>query len=137
MPTSGYISKGFDPRHVRRILKESKILLKNVKYDAIAVRGVSGMLFGPLLAYLLKKELIVVRKPKTTEDSHAVYQAESRIDEGIYIIVDDLMATGHTISSIVKEINARYPKLKPHRDVLLWHQDHVRLTEIPARHLKV
>lgn len=68
-------------------------------FDAICVTGVSGMLIGPILAYLLDKRLAVVRK--TRANSHAECEVEHNFEAGDrWIFVDDLIASGETIQRV-------------------------------------
>lgn len=47
-----------------RIISDAVVLLKDVEFDTFAFRGMSGAVFGPLLAHLMNKEMIMVRKNK-------------------------------------------------------------------------
>ena len=76
--------------------------LKDVSFDTVAVRGVSGMTLGSILAHVLKKNLCIIRKD---DGSHSCRELESgRHFQGRYIIVDDLIDTGKTIKAIIKAI---------------------------------
>lgn len=74
-------------------------------FDAIACRGTSGLVIVPTVALRLDKDIIFVRK--SIEDSHATHRVEGVYCDGpfSYLIVDDLISSGNTIRSIVKEIN--------------------------------
>jgi hypoxanthine phosphoribosyltransferase len=87
----------------------NKIKQSGVKYDAIAFRGVSGLLVGPSVAIALGVPFIVVRKEG--ENSHASFNIERGLPIGLvndYIIIDDLISSGDT----VKEINSQLVALK-------------------------
>ena len=72
---------------------------KDHEFDAIVVTGVSGLLLGPTLAYLLGKRLGVVRK--TMKDSHAITGIEHNMEPAdSWIFVDDLVASGETIKRV-------------------------------------
>lgn len=122
MPVSGYISGAFGVEKYKTKLKEALQVLRPIssEFDAIAVRGNSGMLFGPTLCLYLNKNLILVRKSQKAEPSHASYLVESLITEGTYLIVDDCIGGGTTVRTITTEIHDKYPGLKPHNMAYLW-----------------
>ena len=113
MAISSYLCKAFGSELQTTIKEAIKILKPHLKeFDAIAVRGNSGVIVGSVVAYLLKKPLIVVRKPKGLEDSHASFHVESLIETGSYLIFDDQVAGGSTVRTIQKDIKLAWPKLK-------------------------
>lgn len=113
MALSNYhIYGSFDKEKRRKIAKRVVKELKNVEFDALAVRGVSGLIMAPIIAYLLNKHVIVVRKPKSEEHSHANVLVESPIDSGTYIVFDDFVSCGTTAHTIMNEIKKHLPKMK-------------------------
>ena len=69
-------------------------------FDGIVCTGVSGLIIAPLLALQLDKRLAVVRK---TDDqmNHAVVRVESGLKKADrWIFVDDLIASGATITRV-------------------------------------
>lgn len=92
---------------VAKVIRE----LRHIDFDALAVRGVSGLIMAPIVAYLLNKHVIVVRKPKSEEHSHADMLVESPITTGKYVIFDDFVASGNTASEIHKQIKIACPDL--------------------------
>jgi adenine/guanine phosphoribosyltransferase-like PRPP-binding protein len=117
----------FNPTYFGSLLKKSlrrktlnraaKILRKrgfHRTFDAIAITGVSGALFGIPLAYMLNKELIIIRK---AEKRHS-----GRIEGGgyllgmrnarRYIIVDDLVESGKTLKFIRRSVRKETPTAK-------------------------
>ncbi len=70
-------------------------------FDAIAVRGASGMTVGSVVAWTMGKRLVVVRKPG--ENPHC-YHGISGIISGIpssrILFLDDFFATGETFEAI-------------------------------------
>lgn len=92
---------------------------KRDQFDAVAFRGVSGALIGPVLADYFDKYLVIVRKP---EDGHhnsscdrlAIYdpalRKHTQANNLRYLIVDDFVETGNTVKAIVDAIaiEARY-----------------------------
>jgi adenine/guanine phosphoribosyltransferase-like PRPP-binding protein len=119
MPVSGYIKVGFELKNRSNIIKTAVRKLKGQPFDAIACIGVSGMIYAPILAYVLQKHLIVIRK---SEQSHASEKVETLIASGRYIIVDDFTATGRTIKDAVAHIKDHHSQLKC-VGVYLWKPD--------------
>ncbi len=70
--------------------------------NAIAVRGISGIVMGSIVAHVLNLKLIVVRKEN--EDSHASYQVEGLSSDLKYVIIDDLVSSGRTVKTIMQDI---------------------------------
>jgi adenine/guanine phosphoribosyltransferase-like PRPP-binding protein len=90
-----------------------KWLIKTLKcreFDAVAVRGTSGLVAGSIVAFAMKKVLCVVRK--TTEKSHAdtgrIVEIFGTLPTSFrYVIIDDMRATGVTciaINEAMKEV---------------------------------
>jgi adenine/guanine phosphoribosyltransferase-like PRPP-binding protein len=102
-----FISTNSLKKYIRNAVKTLKEIDKLTPFDTIAFCGISGCLIGPLLAIRLKKEMIVVRKPR--DDRHSSYEVEGNADVKNYIIVDDLISSGDTMrhvkSSITKELS--------------------------------
>jgi hypothetical protein len=76
----------------------------DLKFDAIAVRGISGMIIGAPLAANLGKPLIVVRKPSEKSHGEPVEVPTLLPGKFRYIIIDDMIASGETVRSIVVSI---------------------------------
>lgn len=79
------------------------IALKTIKgdFDLIAVRGASGLVVGPIVAYTMQKSLLVVRKP-----NEGVHEGVKCIDPGIErigartVMLDDFVCSGETLGAI-------------------------------------
>lgn len=83
---------------LRKAEKQGKI------FTHIAVSGVSGCVVGSAVALRLKKNLIVIRKDN--DGSHSFTKVEGYPDESFqYIILDDFVSSGYTISQIYRKIN--------------------------------
>lgn len=96
------VNKEKRERVIRRCRKE---ILNFPEFDAIAFRGLSGALVTIPLAHILKKDIIVVRKPKDDEPHHSWRMVEGLEPSGKrIIIVDDFVSTGRTIKAILEEI---------------------------------
>ena len=98
---------GFSIRHralvikdvVRRIREFMKIT--GTKIDTIAFRGMSGALIAPTVADRLKIPMVMIRKGENTHGKHV----EGKTKEiNNYIIIDDFVATGATIESIISAV---------------------------------
>jgi adenine/guanine phosphoribosyltransferase-like PRPP-binding protein len=109
---SSHIKQFINPKslkkHIRNAVKALKEIDKVTPFDTIAFCGVSGCLIGPLLATSLKKEMIVVRKPR--DDRHSSYEVEGNADVKNYIIVDDLISSGDTMSHVKSSIERELTK---------------------------
>lgn len=77
-------------------LAKRRIRSKAVEFDTIVFCGVSGALFGPVLAYEMKKEIVVVRKQET-ERSHSYHKCEGYTGSKRFLIVDDIIDSGSTM----------------------------------------
>jgi len=75
------------------------------KFDAIVFRGMSGALVAPIVAYLLKKPVVLVRKDKNT---HSTYWVEGLHEVNRYIVIDDLICTGKTMNEILTKMSERH-----------------------------
>lgn len=101
---SGYMTRAFRPDIFSKIIVESLRVLRPhaKKFDAIAFRGFSGSLVGPILAFSLKKKMIIVRKE--SEPSHGSAIEGAKCDR--YIIVDDFVAGGNTVRTIIAKVKS-------------------------------
>lgn len=81
-------------------------------FDGIVVRGMSGMLMGPILADKYNLKLMIARKEceLTSGNSHASYMLEGNTDFLKYVIVDDCVSMGGTVRGIIKDIQDRWDK---------------------------
>jgi adenine/guanine phosphoribosyltransferase-like PRPP-binding protein len=72
------------------------------RFDAIAFRGISGAIIAPVVAYLMGKKLIAVRKEA---GSHSDYMVEGPTSAMRYVIVDDCRSSGKTADKIIEDID--------------------------------
>ena len=111
---SVYLHKIFRPSSFKETIHRAvKILAefdKVTPFKAIAFRGQSGAALGYTLGYLMNKELICVRKHE--DGSHNSRLVEGYIVPCDYIIVDDFIDTGSTISEIYENIKEETPGSK-------------------------
>lgn len=87
---SGYLSTLFTPKLFKERLDQAVAVLTpiNDKFDAIAITGSSGTIFGGALSLALNKPLILVRKPETSCHSESLVEGDTNVKT--YIFVDDL-----------------------------------------------
>lgn len=107
---SVYLNQVFNPTNYKKIIRKAckELTPFKDKFNCVAFRGMSGALLGPHIANRLGKYMIIARK--TTDRSHSCLSLEGvSVYESIkYIIVDDFIYTGNTISKIQKEIGKVY-----------------------------
>jgi adenine/guanine phosphoribosyltransferase-like PRPP-binding protein len=98
------------PKLLKKVIDDLVIEINKskLKFEAIAVRGLSGTLVAAPVALALNKEIIAVRKKVT---DHSPWNVENVFDCN-YIIIDDLMQTGHTATEIISKINKIENKAK-------------------------
>lgn len=77
---------------------------ENIKFSSIAVKGVSGIMFGSILAYELDCPLAVVRSARIKTNSDYVIECIDLQCLKHYLIVDDLIDTGKTVKYIQRTI---------------------------------
>jgi adenine/guanine phosphoribosyltransferase-like PRPP-binding protein len=101
MTVSSYLHAALDPKKFPKTIRRMTKFLKarQHEFDAIAVRGVSGVLVGGPLSLRLRKPLIVVRKKE--DNSHSCYRIEGDKTATRYVIIDDLIASGRTVKHII------------------------------------
>ena len=100
----GYLDAYLNGQGIRLTVDRCKDLLdeKEVDFNAIAVRGVSGILIGAPLASATKTDLIVIRKDD--ERCHSDSKAEGWGFNQKILIVDDFIETGDTVDQIYETI---------------------------------
>ena len=117
MCRTSYLRSVFDheafQKTVERTHKLAKKLRKAHHFDTVAFCGMSGSAMAFILADKLKLELLAVRKPG--EASHYVREMNGFLIEGNtlaerYLLVDDFICSGNTISFMLKTIHNEVPK---------------------------
>jgi len=98
----GYMTSIFDSNFSNEIDKAAGIISNFGDFEYIAMRGLSGTIFGSALCYKMNKKPIVVRKERKTHSSHRVEGMP--VGDFRFIIVDDFIAYGNTISAIFFEL---------------------------------
>ncbi len=105
-----YLAQALQRQDIEESVRTCVETLKDRKFDTIAFRGLSGLLIAPIVAHILKKEIIVVRKTpsgrRTLEEcSHSIHKVEGHVAAKRYVILDDFISGGGTVRAIIEEIN--------------------------------
>ncbi len=79
-------------------------------FDAIVVQGMSGAIIGSVVAHMLSKHIVVVRKPG--EDHHGSNQVVGLEGAYKYLILDDMISSGTTVLRIVDSMTHYRHKAK-------------------------
>jgi len=104
----GYLAKALERDQIDEAVDDCVRELKGKRFDTLVFRGVSGMLVGPIVAHLMHKEVIVIRK-QTQDYSHSARSAEGHVAAKRYIILDDFISSGNTCRTIIKEVHGFAP----------------------------
>lgn len=99
---AGYLSMILDPKEFEHKLDRAEEALKNVDFDAFAVRGNSGVLFGGALAARMHKGIILVRKPD--DRSHSGMSVEGWTAGKKYLFLDDFVSSGATRRDVITAV---------------------------------
>ncbi len=104
-----YLKAFFDLEKRKKLIDISvNLLLPFVnQFEAIVVRGVSGISVGSILAHLLDKPLVIIRKD---ESAHSNLKYEGPTDFSKYLIVDDFYSTGDTLRKIKEQVSIVNPE---------------------------
>lgn len=115
-----HTSRVFNPRSFPELVETVSMrllrLLDQVRFDAIAGAGNSGLLLLGAVSYRLGIPLIAVRRGiETTHDYRTVNGFFGGYNEGIwrYLIIDDLIDTGSTMNRIITSIKEEEPHAVP------------------------
>ena len=78
------------------------IRVRKLEFDFVAVKGISGLTIGPVVAYLLGKGLCVINSEDTPSPHRKLECIVLRPGSGTqrYIIVDDFVDSGRTVKYI-------------------------------------
>ncbi len=103
---SEYLTPLFQPTvYANKVNSLVRLIRKsNIKFKAVAFTGMSGSMIGPAVAARLKKDMVLIRK--SGEDRHSTQEVEGRKDIKSYIIIDDRIATGDTVRSIMSGVSS-------------------------------
>jgi hypoxanthine phosphoribosyltransferase len=106
MVVSSYLGDCFDVEKLRGYARKIAKALRPhaANFDAIAFRGMSGALVAPIVGHIMKKQLLLIRKPYHEESAHTSRVVEGNIEVQSYVIVDDMMSSGNTVQTIADDI---------------------------------
>ena len=102
----GYLAQALQREEIDEAVGLCVETLKGRKFDTIAFRGLSGALIAPIVAHILSKEIIVVRKKQTDHSNHRV---EGHLAAKRYVILDDFISGGETVREIILRVNKFAP----------------------------
>jgi len=76
------------------------------KFDVIVTRGVSGTAVGAVVAYIMKKQLCVIRKPGEQAHVGAIQSGEvSNVNKAVWL--DDFIESGATQKAVTRALKAQ------------------------------
>lgn len=91
---------------IEQASKDIQKLKRKLKFDAIAFRGMSGAAVAFPVASQLGVPLICVRKRGDGSHGYGIEGTES-VDVTRFLVVDDFIETGTTVSAIIDSIRER------------------------------
>ena len=101
---AGHLQEALLGSNVFKIATACAALMKDLEFDAILCSdGISGMAISPVVAAMMGKPLVVVRKNKNKAHSNLMVEGDSRAYEKL-IIIDDFTHSGETIRYILDEV---------------------------------
>lgn len=129
-----YLTHTLSPLFRNRAMEKALELLRGKvtpPFDAIAVRGASGM-FGAMLAFALDVPLMVVGYRPFSHRPHNRIEGPKFVQQRV-LIVDDFVRSGNTLSDI-----AAIVKEEGHRVVGVYlYRDHIRNPDIKRSQKKL
>jgi hypoxanthine phosphoribosyltransferase len=110
---ASHLRQVLTPEWCKREIMNAVDVLRDFRedFDTIAISGLSGLLYGAPLAYLLNKPLMVVRK-KQDVTTHGAKRLEGNYGLRRYLVVDDTICTGDTLRYIVENIGNSIPEAR-------------------------
>lgn len=104
---SAYLTDVFNRPERLQLMRNARKILRRVDFDTIVVRGVSGIVFGSILAHKMRKGLTVIRKPGEGTHSHLIVEGSIPGPNDRWIILDDFVCTGATLIRIIEDLGYR------------------------------
>lgn len=110
-----YLKKVFNAHALKRIATEVWEVVKDTQAEIIVARGISGIAVAVAVNVLFDVPYAIVRKPGESSHSGKTIEFVEEPDESCitkpwhrWLIVDDFIFTGHTMSEIDKAIKEMY-----------------------------
>jgi adenine/guanine phosphoribosyltransferase-like PRPP-binding protein len=100
-----YLDQFTDPNKMREIMERAKQVLPLDNFDAIAVRGNSGLLIGAPLAMTLDKKLLIIRKNGEKNHDFGIIVGWGKRQK--IMLVDDFIDSGATLYEMIQQIGRR------------------------------
>lgn len=97
-----YIAQAFSEPYREVVMEHFRRMCDQVRFDAIAATGTSGLLFGPLLAHAFGKKLVVVRKDN--DGSHTSTRVEGWAGVERVVFLDDFVDMGETARRVDQKL---------------------------------
>ena len=101
---AGYLTRAFRSRG--EVIDDAVGKLESKDFDTIVVTGVSGLLIGSILAHILDKHLVVVRKDEDVS-THSQPGMVEGILGGRWLFVDDFVSSGETLLRVKRKVQER------------------------------
>lgn len=111
--TCSHFSTVLDSEKQRRVVERCIKELQSVEFDTLAFIGLSGAVIAPILAYVLGKELLMIRKNGGNDGSNSCYWIEGNLGAERVVIVDDIISTGYTMSQAMHALRAIQKRHSP------------------------
>ena len=97
----------------KKLKKLAEVAVKTLntmsdKYDTLVFCGISGAIIGPMVALVVGKEMVLVRKKGDIR--HSGHDVAGYSSPKKYIIIDDFVDSGATATHIQKEMYKFQPK---------------------------
>lgn len=106
---ASHLTKALTPETLRWLVPQIVKKLSAYEFDAIACRGLSGVLVAPMVALAMNKTLLIIRNHL---DCHSAHMVEGDYGARRYVILDDFASSGNTVEKIVKEISVEIPEAR-------------------------
>jgi len=113
------------------LLRNAKRILVDVDFDTIVCTGASGMVFAPLLAHRMKKNLLIVRKDDDVNNHSGARNRFVGTMGERWLFVDDFIDTGATLDRVMGQIRKcadEWVYYVPKPGKFIWDTETVRFT---------
>jgi adenine/guanine phosphoribosyltransferase-like PRPP-binding protein len=100
---TGYLHDVLDPSRLPDVIKHTSKLARKLRPDTVLVRGMSGILVGLPVALELGIHFGFARRDE--ELSHGLPGIEGPFDLGRFIIIDDFVQSGMTLTRLLKAVD--------------------------------